>query len=308
MTLSFGPGALRVVLAVLVVISHLTELEIGRPAVFVFFMLSGYWVSAVYRTTYRGVILSFYLARFLRVWLPFAAAFLLALACYAAAGIPKPPATWTGLALFGIASTRADALSISWSLDIELQFYLLVPLIVALLPWRKSMVAATMALTLAGWFLLMRYDIWTVFAYLPPFIAGAYLPRFSGRAALSGLIAFALIGAFVAAVPYLRPLLQKDVMGPFHPDWFGLPWVLALIPFVGWNVRQQSGWLDRHAGNFAYALYITHWPVVVLSRHWASDAWLALSIPFVALTFYILVDRTCERLRQRIIGGRYRAP
>ena len=41
---TLGPGKFRVLLAVLVVFSHLSFVEIGRPAVFVFFMLSGYWV------------------------------------------------------------------------------------------------------------------------------------------------------------------------------------------------------------------------------------------------------------------------
>ena len=45
---TFGPGLLRLTLALFVVVSHLTRYEIGRPAVFVFFMLSGYWVMKMY--------------------------------------------------------------------------------------------------------------------------------------------------------------------------------------------------------------------------------------------------------------------
>lgn len=45
---NFGPGQFRIFLAALVVLSHLSSLGIGRPAVFTFFMLSGYWVLRMY--------------------------------------------------------------------------------------------------------------------------------------------------------------------------------------------------------------------------------------------------------------------
>ena len=50
---SFGPGQFRVILAILLVFSHMSYVEIGRPAVFVFFMLSGYWVLRMYEEKCR---------------------------------------------------------------------------------------------------------------------------------------------------------------------------------------------------------------------------------------------------------------
>ena len=64
--------------------AHLSSFGIGRPAVFVFFMLSGYWVMRAFAADPRrpGAVRRFYLSRALRVWPAFAAAFLAAFALY----------------------------------------------------------------------------------------------------------------------------------------------------------------------------------------------------------------------------------
>ena len=49
-----GPGFFRLFLAAAVVVSHLSNLEIGRPAVFAFFALSGFWVMRMYDEKYAA--------------------------------------------------------------------------------------------------------------------------------------------------------------------------------------------------------------------------------------------------------------
>ena len=51
---SFGPGAFRFFLASLVVVQHVSRLSLGHPAVLLFFMLSGYWVSRMYAERYSA--------------------------------------------------------------------------------------------------------------------------------------------------------------------------------------------------------------------------------------------------------------
>ena len=129
----------------------------------------------------------------------------------ALSGQAKSASFLTGLTLFGVASTHLDVLGTSWSLDIELQFYLLVPLIWAGLElcqrrgYRIMPIGITAGLTALGWFVQMRYGAWSVLSYLPPFLAGSLIwlckPRASGLAALVGVGLFAAMGVVVYLTP-----------------------------------------------------------------------------------------------------------
>jgi peptidoglycan/LPS O-acetylase OafA/YrhL len=325
--LALGPGKFRVLLAVLVVFSHLSFVEIGRPAVFAFFMLSGYWVLRMYQQKYAtsGPVWIFYLSRFLRIWPAFASAFLLAFVAFALWGAAKPFGMLAGLPLLGIASTKRDVLGTAWSLDIELQFYLLLPLLSALLLWigrsRRGFAAMAVicaALTGLGWVLQLHFGVWTVFSYLPSFVLGVLIwhlrLRPSGRQALFCVGVFLAIGVFVALTPYLRPLLLRDVESPFNEDWFGMAWVAVLTPLVIWNVQQKSTALDLHLGNYSYALYITHWPIIALMRpalqplSLLDRGGIVLVAFVVSLIFYLMVDRGWESLRRRMVLGAWRRP
>jgi peptidoglycan/LPS O-acetylase OafA/YrhL len=109
-------------------------------------------------------------------------------------------------------------------------------------------------------------------------------------------------------IPYLRPLLSREIEGPFHEDWFGMAWVTLLVPFVIWNLGQKSGPLDMHLGNYSYALYITHWPIIALMRAvlrpvTLPEALLILvMIAVVSVVFYLTVDRGWESARRKLIS------
>lgn len=311
-----GPGAFRLLLALLVVVSHLSSINIGRPAVFAFFMLSGYWVLRMYDEKYQKTS-AFYASRFLRIWPPFAIAFLLAYAASALLSEPPAPQILSGLLLFGIATTGQDVLGTAWSLDLELQFYLTVPLFWMLLRQPLSTRSVLYYLLLAGlvtvlaWYLMLDLGLHSFLAYLPSFLAGALIWKaarpVSGRSAVLSLTSFILIGVLVYSLPSTRGLLIKPLPNVIHEDLFGMAWVMCLVPFVAWNIRQKSSALDMHFGNFSYALYIVHWPVIVLLRPFfgqvtAIDKLALLGISLaISLLFYILCDRRWERLRQSLL-------
>jgi peptidoglycan/LPS O-acetylase OafA/YrhL len=192
---SLGPGQFRVILAILVVFSHMSDFEIGRPAVFVFFMLSGYWVLRMYEQKYRPTAPAwvFYLSRFMRIWLAFATAFLATFLILALTPLAKPTEMLWGLPLLGIATTKRDVLGTSWSLDIELQFYLLVPVISLVLVWMGQSLSRLMVLamgvaglTILGWGLQLSFGLWTLMSYLPAFIIGVSVRSDCGYRAFQG--------------------------------------------------------------------------------------------------------------------------
>ena len=110
--LALGPGVVRLILALMVFVSHVSAWNIGTAAVVLFLMLSGYWVSRIYlQGSYDGV--GQYLAgRVMRLWPLVIVAALTALifAPAFAAGIWMERSQWTpgrGAAMLSLAAFLA---------------------------------------------------------------------------------------------------------------------------------------------------------------------------------------------------------
>lgn len=324
MKLTLGPGLFRLILALMVLCSHLSNVMIGRPAVFIFFMLSGYWVMRMFAEKYRphSPIWVFFLSRFMRIWLPFAAVYLGVFLLHQFFGTPKSAEVLMGLLLIGVTTREIDIIGISWSLDSEAQFYLMVPVMAAGLailyrhvgkPTANMLLVVSCSLvTVAGWYVYARFGLWTVFQHMPMFLAGALIWTLraapSGRQALISVSVFVLIAIWVLSNPDWRPFLLRSEGLLFNEHWFGMIWVSVLVPFVIWNIHQPGGKLDMHMGNFSYALYLVHWPLIVAMRSvmnpltLAERVLIAATAVLVSLLFYVLVDRNLEHMRRVTIG------
>ena len=206
----------------------------------------------------------------------------------------------------------------TWSLSVEEQFYVVLPLVVLVLArWRGGLVA----MLVAAWALSLAACLWLTPAmpsaafYLFPFRAWELLTgvllaillaerpswRLPPAAALAGLALIAL------SVVFVRP-------GAAFPGW------QALVPVAGaalvlWArdggpaARVLSHPVPVFVGLISYSLYLWHWPVLVLSRIWrdgwsgvAEGAfWLAVAV-VLAILSWALVERPLRRARW--IGGR----
>lgn len=316
--MTLGPGLFRLILAALVVLTHLSRTKIGITAVMVFFLLSGYWVTRMYVEKYRHAarpMATFYLSRFLRLWPAFACAVILALLISRAAGFDPDPRQLFAIPMLGVASHTHDPLNISWSLDIEMQFYLLVPVLIPLLEsatWRRATCLAIIAVSGLGWSLHHLTGIETVAGYLPAFACGAliYLCRFrvGRRGALASLAAFTLAGAVLAGLPATRGLILAPGLPETAARSGALLWGLILVPFVAWNLRAVSSRFDRAMGDFSYSLYLVHFPIIATASRLAggdlTDAQKVAVLGLItglSLTFFALVDRPLERWRERVV-------
>lgn len=318
-TILAGPGAFRLFLAALVVVQHLTRARIGLTAVMVFFMLSGYWVSRICQEKFIDrdrPVWQFYVSRILRLWPAYVAAVLLAVLFALLAGAPFDPRDLNGLALFGTATLHRDPLGVSWSLDVEAQFYLMLPLLM-LIGTRfglGGLIAATCLGLSLGWWLFAGFRIWTALQYLPLFLAGLLIWRQDwrpkGGAALLSVVIFLAAGATFYLTGATRGLI---VSAPLPKPWllFGaMVWALLLIPFVAWNVRQRGGRNDRILGDLSYSLYLTHYPVIATLKVYAPEDF-GLDMKLVAvvlsatvgLAFWYAIDRPIENWRARLFRG-----
>jgi peptidoglycan/LPS O-acetylase OafA/YrhL len=300
------PGAFRIVLAAAVVFSHLTRFDVGRLAVLVFFYLSGYWTSKIWNEKFRGEAAPrFYASRYLRI----APLYLLAVIVAAwALGLALHP---ENLTLLGVATTLRDPIVVAWSLDVELQFYLLLPFVVALLA-RATMtqgVVVALLIGIAGCLLEYRYGVVTVAKYFPAFAFGtmthirAWKP--SARAAYVSLCAFAV----VTAATFATPFIDRTSPDPFDRDIYGFFWMLPLIPYVARSLTIPSTRLDRHLGNLSYPLYLVHAPIINLAK--AYVPWMMLTkiaaaalAGLVATALYVFIDRPVDRWRVRWTEGK----
>jgi peptidoglycan/LPS O-acetylase OafA/YrhL len=298
-----APGAFRLVLASAVVISHVSRFDIGRLAVLLFFFLSGYWTAKIWTEKFQGRRLGrFYLSRYWRI------APLFLLVTLAAAWIRGFDLRLENFTLLGVGSSSNDPTGVSWSLDVELQFYLLVPLIAGLVARAPiPVLLACIPIGVAGWWLDDQHHMATVAKYLPAFVLGT-LTYARGwkpgpRLAYGSLAAFASFTLLTAATPYLLSTNRDE--RPFDQDIWALVWMLPLLPYVAHSLTVRSSKLDRHMGNLSYPLYLIHFPTIAVLGatlgHSLGAKAIAVAASFaISIAVYAWLDRPIDAARVRV--------
>lgn len=299
------------------VVSYLTfPIAWGSAGVPIFFVISGY---CIHRAMARRLIANpsapldsgnFLLRRFARIYPVLLAALLLTLALDSLSTTFLPVSRKINpfdvhafavnlLSLQGIAGKTFGSNGALWTLSIEMQFYLVYPLLIALrrrIGMRDVLIFVGLV-NITSALLLERHQIIVFTSYWFAWTIGAWIaeakalgtrawPRMGIAAsmiALAGCAAFSLAqyAAFqlwaIAFAVYLFSALDK-------------PWRDTLA------VRGLS-WL----GEFSFSLYVVHLPVFVLlasvffrsalqTQIWASIAFTAVAVG-VAFVFYFLVER-----------------
>lgn len=187
----------------------------------------------------------------------------------------------------------------TWSLAVEIQFYLLAPLLVLLLPVKA--LKWLFATLLLGFTCLAEYRLrvlgieqatyYSLYARLPEFFAGALvaLHSYDGKASKESKPWLNKLGmVLIIAAATLQPQL-----GPF-------PGLLALLPVAGAALallHPAQGGVGRvlaskpmvFLGELSYSLYLWHWPVLALLRYYTGTQVLDVpfSLLFIALTWLL---------------------
>lgn len=191
----------------------------------------------------------------------------------------------------------------TWSLAVEIQFYLLAPLLVLLLPIKRLkwvFAGLLLGLTAVAEYRLRILGIqqatyYSLYARLPEFFVGGLVALYintGGGRRHSWYSSLGIVLVLIAAV--IQPQL-----GPF-------PGVPALLPVAGAALillspaqglagqlltSKPTVWL----GELSYSLYLWHWPVLALLRYCtgsqvldmpSSLLFLALTLSLAALSFY----------------------
>lgn len=204
----------------------------------------------------------------------------------------------------------------TWSLAVEIQFYLLAPFLILLLPQR--ILAAVLVALLVGLTLVAEYRLrvigaeqstyYSLYARLPEFFVGAlaalYLHSGGKGKNLSGLGLLLILFAAVA----------QSRLGPF-------PGLVAFLPVLGsvlLMIQAEPGSASRFlshralvwVGALSYSLYLWHWPVLAFLRYYTGAEVLDLtySLYFIILTLllsvfsYYWIETPLRQSETRLVG------
>ncbi|MGB3290142.1 MAG: acyltransferase family protein [Burkholderiaceae bacterium] len=205
----------------------------------------------------------------------------------------------------------------TWSLAIEMQFYLLLPALVLLMPvralrWVVPILTLTMTVV-AEWQLQIGREnqaiYYALYARIPEFLIGSWLAlrqKNNSNDDRSYQNAGFILG-FTLIVISLTTLNSKTAY----------PGLLALLPVVGTALliatprssfnKVLTGRFIVWLGFLSYSLYLWHWPVLASIRYYTAQTNLSFSatIFFIILTFstacisYYFVENPMRHLQRK---------
>lgn len=287
-------GLLRLFLASMVMLTHLGYsffgVSPGVSAVIVFYLLAGHVVSQLWaKRQGRGAALWFYQDRLWRIVPLYLVALILAIVLWLI-GVQSPflsrePHWQDWLANLLIVPlnyymfTGQDAFTLlppTWSLGVELQFYVLVPLLLGRPQLQMIVTILSLVVFTLAQFGVLNTD---VFGYRLlggvgfVFLAGTLLDKrdFQSRALL-GLL-------WLTSAIYAFWLLISDRHVPYNTEVavglaLGLPLLQVFLRFPRKGLWQS---IQRKAGELSYGVFLMHFPVIwlleILGQSGPQTAW-----------------------------------
>lgn len=324
-------GKFRLFLALMVVLVHSIGVPCGAVAVYLFFVLSGYWISHMWTCQYAGTrspYLTFLVSRAWRIfplyWLCYAITILVCrftdrfgAETWARVATPE----WVArMAVLISSSGQEHLLRPAWSLDFEVQFYLIAPLAVLLLrrPAAQA-IGSVLAVALGAALAAGHPALPSTAVHYGAFFLGGLLCQRSGwqpgarLLGISQVLFVSSLGGIVCwsmahRVGWLAVPLANEV------PWRDVAIVVLGFPLAIASCHRTSGQFDRHLGNLAYPLYLIHDSLDILfeqALHNLGMAWKIASLPLqwvlmlgAAVALYVWVDRPIDLRRQRFVASR----
>lgn len=237
---------------------------------------------------------------------------------YALAGISNL-FFWMQSGYFDSASTVKPLLH-TWSLSVEIQFYILWPLIlVSVTRLTKNVLAATSVIFVVGAaaaYFFLQQDASGAF-FLTPFRIHEFL-----LGALVVLVERNKVNAALKELAYLAGLAL--VIAPiflYSSDGTLFPGLAALVPVAGAALMIFAGggakaawpcrsWAATKIGEVSYSLYLVHWPLFVFASYFLMRELTALeTTALVGMTFiaaialYSLIEKPLRKARGSKLSG-----
>lgn len=209
----------------------------------------------------------------------------------------------------------------TWSLAVEMQFYLILPFLLAWLPlrWVKVMIPTLIVILTAYVECVLRVKgqqqemYFSLLARAPEFLIGSMV-----AALRLGEVWSSRFSSFMGWAGFI--LLASSLF--FIKESYGFPGVIALIPCVGTAllIASKNNLLSRFLsltilvwiGGLSYSLYLWHWPVLSIMRYYVGHYSLELPwlMAFVLMTFatawlsFRWIETPFRKVRTLAAGGK----
>ena len=317
---------------------HLREnyLFFGWLAVDLFFVLSGYLITAIILRNYHQphFLRNFYARRSLRIWPIYYLVLLVALGLYSLLGIDAP----AGVMLQYFTYTqnlqsywRQDAFNMSdlqhtWTLAIEEQFYLFWPLLLWLMKGRRVIALAcgfaalsvwARASGFSNWILLGRCDGFAVGGLLAALLAARGPTRQDDRRLQAAFLATGAVGAGVlvaglawSGLEFFHPTGRQSAVTILAANALFFGMVGLLIAHTGSPVLAPLR--DRrlcYLGEISYGMYLYHGIILTMTtrvveryhlpRPWWVDVAELLSFLAIPALSWRYIERPILALKGR---------
>lgn len=264
-----------------VFVHHTTRLAFGSCAVYIFFSLSGFWIYRMYTGRYsstRKPYLTYFISRLWRLLPTFWLVSLITLSYLYWNGSLEASYRAndrfhffiSSVFLFGYDKLHLQPIVPAWSLDIEMQFYLIAPLL-AILFARRIIPASVLLLLVAsvsgasavldGYIRLLSCLIFFVIGMTAA--SGKWKPSQKLASLSVGVTLLLILVCF--ASPWRGLLMlgtHRGMLSKYNPQ-ANVVLALLAVPFAIYTTRQKGFAFDDMFGDLSYVVYLLHWPATM---------------------------------------------
>lgn len=316
-----SPGALRMALALAVFVHHTSKFNLGMAAVLIFFVLSGYWVATMWTQTYSHTSASYFTFLVSRVWRVapvFALCSAIAWALIWWRGDAPEQAggllhqIFSNVLILGYNSLSYQANVPGWSLDMEMQFYLVAPLLIFLVSRNLFAVIGCVALSLLAPKLGGAATVLPFLYFFGIGVAAAtHNLQPSPRLAYASLASsFALLAVF--SFIFFKNLDPSQPTPSAFGDHVNLFLAVLMTPWALYTTRQKTGAADRMVGDMSYIVYLLHWSVLgaigtgggTIAERFLLSAEAMIIILGASYLIWAFFDRPIGKLRSAWVSSR----
>ncbi|NRP53644.1 MULTISPECIES: acyltransferase family protein [unclassified Marinobacterium] len=265
----------------------------GFLGVDVFFVISGFLMAMLYK---KGHKKDFYTRRAKRLLPAYFATIIATLVVAAIVTVPSDYSQVKEQSLFAIfyssnigfwlqnsyfSKAEFNPLLHLWSLGVEIQFYLFVPLVALIYRWSKSLFYLALLTSLGLCFLVVMISPKTSF-FMMPLRAWEFLLGFAVAKLLVNNVAreqakkikpLQILSLLLLLGVPLIPVDGQSLSIIFgHPGSFALiiTGVTALVLGIGLPEQLTKSFIGKtleKIGNYSYSIYLVHFPVIVLANY-----------------------------------------
>ena len=327
-----GPGAFRLILASLVFVHHTSRLAIGPAAVYLFFCLSGFWIYRMWNGRYSKTVnpyLTYLISRLWRLLPTFLLVSGLAIGIELAMGRTlsdlRGGGGWAHFLLsntfiVGYNSLSYQPLVPAWSLDIEVQYYLIAPALSLLIASTGQSVLVLLAAAAISGVSSMLFGSGPLCSFLVFFVVGMTVAQNGWRVPKTAAMISAAVGVLLLILTIISPF-RDAVLGGASPrpgfiynTAFNVSWACILMPYAMYTTGNYSSRGDSFCADLSYIIYLLHWPAVLWIAFIGGSpahrlpyllaAWVAV---FAGSTLiWLLYDKPINGLRADWVAGRKR--